>query len=627
MPASPPHIVSRKRSIFKFKWFKRFSNESKLDTSRSLLLLVKALANDEVACLKALIKSDIRLLSETLGNRNLLHVAAENGSSKSLSYLLKVFCEQEKKKIRRGLLDSVENVYGYLVRADDSGDTPLHLACRDPSAYCFKVIFRSIVKHLGWTVAGKVLLQCNHERQNPLHVACLWKNVEVVRLLLTNEFERKFAGIYILRFPTDGSLQKIRNLRMALTSTLKDELKKCPKPEYADRPVSNSDLFSLPQNFSDTENDISVPEETCLSCERCNKFRSSVQKIFELVTQKVPAVLSQRREGGVYPLMAAVRNDAIVVVKLLLSLKVDLEAEDWEGRTALHYAAEHGVARQVALLLSHGAVPLHKDYRGVTPLHLAALRGQTTSLRLLYLATNLKDIPTSDSFTAFLWSACRGIEASLRTMLQMNPNLDKSQHTRDNSTAMHLSASHGHSECRRTKGAETPLLLAAKYGHIETLRILVEFGADTHTIDAKGNCCLHLASKAKLSRELFQHFLVLIPFTEMINMKNAMGKTPLHCAVEAQRISSACELVELGANIRARDNTGWDPFMYAIRSGSSQLIALMLEHSPNVNCCSVVNGYSTLSLALKHGDAMLVNHLKSRGAKLPKELMNDAARK
>lgn len=49
---------------------------------------------------------------------------------------------------------------------------------------------------------------------------------------------------------------------------------RCPKPEYAERPVSNSDLFSLPQNFSDTENDISVPEETCLSCERCNKFRS-----------------------------------------------------------------------------------------------------------------------------------------------------------------------------------------------------------------------------------------------------------------------------------------------------------------------------------------------------------------
>lgn len=48
-----------------------------------------------------------------------------------------------------------------------------------------------------------------------------------------------------------------------------------------------------------------------------------------------------------------------------------------------------------------------------------------------------------------------------------------------------------------------------------------------------------------MSRELFQHFLVLIPFTEMINMKNAMGKTPLHCAVEAQRISSACELVEV----------------------------------------------------------------------------------
>ena len=76
---------------------------------------------------------------------------------------------------------------------------------------------------------------------------------------------------------------------------------------------------------------------------------------------------------------------------------------------------------------------------------------------------SFEDIPTSDSFTAFLWSACRGIEASLRTMLQMNPNLDKSQHTRDNSTAMHLSASHGHSECVRllfNKGWELEVKIA-----------------------------------------------------------------------------------------------------------------------------------------------------------------------
>lgn len=77
----------------------------------------------------------------------------------------------------------------------------------------------------------------------------------------------------------------------------------------------------------------------------------------------------------------------IDVLKLLLSVgekqKINLDAEDVDGWTALHYASEKGHADVVALLLEEGANINAKDAMKKTPLILAAAGGKEDVVKAL----------------------------------------------------------------------------------------------------------------------------------------------------------------------------------------------------------------------------------------------------
>lgn len=59
------------------------------------------------------------------------------------------------------------------------------------------------------------------------------------------------------------------------------------------------------------------------------------------------------------------------------------DVTDYWGRTALHYAAEHGYEDLAKLLIEKGANVNAVDAKGDTPLHLAALRGKSDVAKLL----------------------------------------------------------------------------------------------------------------------------------------------------------------------------------------------------------------------------------------------------
>lgn len=60
----------------------------------------------------------------------------------------------------------------------------------------FQIILYFIMKYCGWVIVEEMLQQCNQGSQTPIHVACLWNNVETANLLLTDDLNKIVNKIY-----------------------------------------------------------------------------------------------------------------------------------------------------------------------------------------------------------------------------------------------------------------------------------------------------------------------------------------------------------------------------------------------------------------------------------------------
>ena len=122
---------------------------------------------------------------------------------------------------------------------------------------------------------------------------------------------------------------------------------------------------------------------------------------------------------GSPPIVKAAENGNLSVVEALLaSGDVNVDSKDREGWTALSKACHHGYVNLVQYLLKHSASPAHRNHRSWTPLHLAAEGGHTQIVQIL-LATNACEVDV------------------------------------------------------RTDEGETPSSIARKYGHTDTLGVLL----------------------------------------------------------------------------------------------------------------------------------------------------------
>lgn len=89
------------------------------------------------------------------------------------------------------------------------------------------------------------------------------------------------------------------------------------------------------------------------------------------------------KASGFSPLILAVCENKVDVVKLLLDSGAKVESSDRQGRTALHYASDYGLVECVHALVNAGAGLNVKDEEGYTALHVAAERGNVGVVKML----------------------------------------------------------------------------------------------------------------------------------------------------------------------------------------------------------------------------------------------------
>ncbi|CAD5212334.1 unnamed protein product [Bursaphelenchus xylophilus] len=187
----------------------------------------------------------------------------------------------------------------------------------------------------------------------------------------------------------------------------------------------------------------------------------------------------------------------------------------------------------------------------------------------------------------------------------------------DGRTPLHFAAAHGVDDCVRVlcdyvdvdavtsvdEGLKTALLLAAQAGHVETVRILIQQGADPFFCDANGYSALqlaHLNNHGRVAEVLFESIDNIKKESERLNKE-------LCSAIEGNNFDRVLDLLAQSTNFTQRDilasgkNGEKAPLYIACEKGFSGIIGalLSLESNPLVD---PPTGNTLLHAVIQSGD-------------------------
>lgn len=249
---------------------------------------------------------------------------------------------------------------------------------------------------------------------------------------------------------------------------------------------------------------------------------------------------------------AAEHQDQALIRQLLDSgsISADVNANQVDGMTALHWAVYHDDKDLTEKLLRSGADVNVKNRYGVPPLSLAATNRNGTIVRLLLDAGAKTNEQLAGNESILMIAARTGSLDAVQALLDAgaDPNLSESR----GQTALMWAAAEGHTEVIEAlinAGADvfaklnsgfTPLFFSVREGHIDVALALIKAGADVTGI----------IEPARDSGENASNNASTQPITQ--------GLSPLLMAVQNGHFELAIALVKAGADPNDR-RTGFTP--------------------------------------------------------------------
>jgi uncharacterized protein len=262
------------------------------------------------------------------------------------------------------------------------------------------------------------------------------------------------------------------------------------------------------------------------------------------------------------PLVDAVKSGDRTAAMAMLDKRVDVNAPEADGTTALHWAVQRGDLDLVQRLIRAGAnVKVKNDY-GSTPMSEAALLARAPILEALLKAGADVESPNADGQTALMVVARTSQVDAARLLIARGANVNAVEKWRGQTALMWAVAqnqpamvkeliAHGAdvnarstinnwqrqvtAEPRaiyRPAGGLTPLLYAAREGCAECARLLVDAGADINLADPENISPLLMA----IMNGRFDTASYLIKKGASPNRWDFWGRAPLYMAVDINTI-------------------------------------------------------------------------------------------
>ncbi|KAF3239380.1 hypothetical protein TWF192_010075 [Orbilia oligospora] len=242
-----------------------------------------------------------------------------------------------------------------------------------------------------------------------------------------------------------------------------------------------------------------------------------------------------------------------VVEVLLVGSRIDLEKGGWRGKTPLSLAVERGHNDVVELLIKEGANLEAKDWGNRTALWLAVSSRRETVTRLLIDAGADVSVMDLDGLIHRYGPDAREKEETLRLLTKRMLDLE-------------LREEYPQIAC-----------IAAKYGHEDIIKRLIEMGVD---LDASEyGVCTPLRYAVRCGRE----GVVRLMIDAGVNLERDLGdgETPIFSALIHRHTGIVKALVKK-ANLEATDRRRRSPLSIAVDEGDRDYIELLLENGASV---------------------------------------------
>ena len=234
------------------------------------------------------------------------------------------------------------------------------------------------------------------------------------------------------------------------------------------------------------------------------------------------------------PLIDAVKKQDVQAVRTHLKQKVDINATEADGFTALHWAAQRNDLQLVELLVGAGANARASSRYSITPLYLAAMNGNAAIMERLLKAGADPNAIAQEGQTMLMTAALSGKADAVRLLLTRGATVDTKEPYRGQ-TALMWAAAEGNTAAvdvlleagadlkLKSNGGLTPLLFAVRNAHIETTVALLKRGANVNDVATDGSSALSIASV----NAFFELASVLLDHGANPNLPDPRG-SPLH---------------------------------------------------------------------------------------------------
>lgn len=473
---------------------------------------------------------------------------------------------------------------------DEQNNTAMHLAAREGKLEACRLL----------TQLHQTLNYTNAQGQSPLHLAAAHGHTECLLLLLesgSSADKSDMSGYTPLMYAAEAGHKACVEILLARGASIN---------------VHTIDERTIMQ--------LAEPHPECLALlqERERQELEQQKKLEEEIAKRRELLLPTLGIYSAEPLFnAIIAGNPNEVARLLLEGGISPNAKTHQQIPAVMLAAQHNQPACLKMLLEYGAEPNVATLTEDTALHAAIAAASVPCTEILLKhGANVKARKHGDS--ALSLAVKNNLPEIARLILRAGADPDE-----------------------KNSVGETPLCSAAKAGHIELLKILIEAGANVHTV--ANSTSAHLMAAASGKYEAIKILLkaganifyipphqrsilhqaaennhtecmrILLAAGADPNAEDSRGDTPLHYAAVRGNASGVSMLIENGANIERRNKREQTPLILAAMKGHADCVAALIANDAYMETATP-NGNTPMHYAAKNNHGRVLEVMIKAGA-------------